>query len=44
MRFAEYNEIRHRGKVEVGTATWMAAVGGGRMNCVRGGEGIRLSH
>ena len=36
MRFAESGEIRHRGEAEVGAATWMTAVGGGRMNCVRG--------
>ena len=38
MRQAESGEIRHRAEAEVGAATWMAAVGGGRMNCVRGGE------
>ena len=36
MRFAESGEIRHRGEAEVGAATWMAAVGGGRMNGMRG--------
>ena len=37
MRSAESGEIRHRGEAEVGAVTWMAAVGGGRMNYVRGG-------
>ena len=38
--FSESGEIRRRGEAEVGAATQMAAVGGGRMNCVRGGENM----